>query len=330
MQHPQQLPSRRSILAQAAGGLAALHGMGAQAQPADWPSKPIRMVIPQAPGGGIDILGRLIGPVLADSLRQPVVVENRPGASANIGADNIAHSPADGYSILYGINQIVAFNPHIYPKLTYDPLKDLLPVTQTSTVGFVLTVKNELPVKSVPELIAYAKQNPGKLSFGSWGAGSAHHLGMELFCAKAGVNMVHVPYKQTPVTDVMGGLLDVLLEVTPSIRPFVAENKVRALAYTGSARLPELPNLPTVAETLPGYELISWHGVWLPKGASQTLVDRFNTEFVRIVKSPEIQKKMLELNFTPTATSAADFQKIILADNRKWGEVIRERHIQVD
>ncbi|MES2185867.1 MAG: tripartite tricarboxylate transporter substrate binding protein [Pseudomonadota bacterium] len=322
-------PSRRSLLAQAVGGLCAMQGL-AHAQPADWPSKPIRMVIPQAPGGGIDILGRIVGPLLSDVFRQPVVVENRPGASANIGADNIAHSPPDGYSVLYGINQITSFNPHIYPKLSYDPLNDLVPVTQTSTVGFILVVKNELPVKSVKELVDYAKKNPGKLSYGSWGAGSAHHLGMELFCSKAGVNIVHVPYKQTPVTDVMGGILDVLLEVTPSIRSFVTEGKVRALAYTGATRHPDFPDLPTVAETLPEYELISWHGVWLPKGASQQLVERYNTEFLRIVKRPEIQKKMLELTFTPTGTSAAEFKRIVLRDNQRWGQVIRERNIRMD
>ncbi|WPH12807.1 Bug family tripartite tricarboxylate transporter substrate binding protein [Variovorax paradoxus] len=325
--------NRRSVLARAVGGLCALQGLGmpsAHAQPANWPSRPIRMVIPQGPGGGIDILGRLISPKLAEVLHQPVVVENKPGASANIGANEIAQSQPDGYNVLYGISQIVSFNPHIYPKLSYNPLTDLVPVTQTSTVGFILVVNNNLPVQSVSELVEHARKNPGKLNYGSWGSGSAHHIGMELLCGKAAVNIVHVPYKQAPMTDLMGGNIDMQLEVPPTIRPFIAEGKVRALAYTGTARHPDFPDLPTVAETLPDYELISWHGVWLPKGASQALVDRFNTEFVRIVRSPETQKKMQEFFFTPTGTSAAEFQRVILAENKKWGQVIRERNIRLD
>ncbi len=323
-------PRRRSILTGALGGLCALHGGAAFAQAGGWPSRPIRMIVPQGPGGGIDILARIVGPELSTVFGQPVVVENKAGASANIGADYVARSAPDGYNVLYGINQIVAFNPHIYPKMTYNPLTDLVPVTQTSTVGFILMVANESPVKSVQELVAHAKKSPGKLTYGSWGAGSAHHLGMELFSQMAGVNIVHVPYKQAPITDLMGGSIDVLLEVTAPMRPFISEGKVRALAYTGATRHPEWPNLPTVAETLPGYELISWHGVWLPRGASQQLVDRYNTEFVRIVKKPEIQKKMIDLTFAPTGTSAAEFQQIVLRDNKRWGEVIRERNIKME
>ncbi|WP_156909249.1 Bug family tripartite tricarboxylate transporter substrate binding protein [Ottowia thiooxydans] len=324
---------RRAALTKTVGGLFALQGMGmsmAHAQPANWPSRSIRMVIPQAPGGGIDILGRLVAPRLTDVFNQPVVVENKPGASANIGAADIAKAAPDGYSILYGINQIVTFNPHIYPKLTYNPLTDLVPVTQTSTVGFILVVNNNLPVKSVKDLVEHAKKNPGKLNYGSWGAGSAHHIGMELFCGMGGVKITHVPYKQAPVTDLIGGNIDIQLEVPPSIRSFISEGKVRALAYTGATRHPDFPDLPTVAETLPGYELISWHGVWLPKGASPELVERFNTEFVRIVKTPEINKKMAEFAFTPTGTTSAEFAQIIARDNKKWGQVIRDRDIKMD
>lgn len=322
---------RRKVLVRAVAGLCALQGMGmSRAQPANWPSRPIRMVIPQGAGGGIDILGRLVSPRLSEVFQQPVVVENRPGASANIGAADVANASPDGYSILYGINQIVSFNPHIYPKLTYNPMTDLVPVTQTSTVGFILVVNNALPVKSVKELVDYAQKNPGKLNYGSWGTGSAHHIGMELLCGMAGLKITHVPYKQAPVSDLIGGNLDMQLEVPPSIRSFIADNRVRALAYTGSTRHPDFPDLPTIAETLPGYELISWHGVWLPKGASQQLVERFNAELVRIVKTPEMRKKMAELAFTPTGTTAAEFQQIILRDNKKWGQIIRERDIRMD
>jgi tripartite-type tricarboxylate transporter receptor subunit TctC len=324
------LSGRRAAIAKIVAGVCAANGMGLSHAQAAWPTRPVRMVIPQGPGGGIDILGRLVAPHLAAVFKQPVVVENRPGASANIGAAEVAHSAPDGYTILYGINQIVSFNPHIYSKLTYNPMTDLVPVTQTSTVGFILVVNKDLPIKSVKDLIEHAKKKPGALNYGSWGAGSAHHIGMELLCSRADVKMVHVPYKQAPVSDLMGGSLDMQLEVPPTIRPFIEDGRVRALAYTGLTRHPEFPNLPTIAETLPGYELVSWHGVWLPKGASQQLVDRFNTEYVRIVKLPEIQKRMKELAFTPTGTSAAEFQQIILRDNKKWGQVIRERNITVD
>lgn len=324
---------RRKVLVRAVGGLCGLQGIGmslSNAQPANWPSRPIRMVIPQGPGGGIDILGRLVSPRLSEAFKQPVVVENRPGASANIGAADVANAMPDGYSILYGINQIVSFNPHIYSKLSYNPMTDLVPVTQTSTVGFILVVNNSLPVKSVKELVDYAKKNPGKLNYGSWGNGSAHHIGMELFCGTAGVKITHIPYKTAPVSDLIGGSLDMQLEVPPSIRSFIAEGRVRALAYTGTSRHPDYPDLPTLAETLPGYELISWHGVWLPKGTSQQLVERYNTEFVRIVNTPEIRKRMAELSFTPTGTTAAEFQSIILRDNKKWGQIIRERDIKME
>ncbi|MDO9405080.1 MAG: tripartite tricarboxylate transporter substrate binding protein [Polaromonas sp.] len=321
--------NRRTAIAGTLGSLAALHG-NVHAQGEAWPSRPIRLVVPQGAGGGVDIIARVIAPELSASLKQAVIVDNRPGASANIGGEFVARAAADGYTVLFGINQIVTFNPHIFPKMAYDPMADLVPVTQTSVAGYILTVNNDLPVKTLAEFVAYAKKNPGKLSYGSWGPGSAHHLGTELLSQAAGLDMVHIPYKQSPVTDLIAGNIQVLIEVTAAIRPFVNAGSVRPLAYTGPTRHPAWPNLPTLAETYPGIELTGWHGVWLPRGASPALIERFNTEFVRIVKTPQVQKQIADLTFVATGTTPADFQAIITRENKRWGEVIRSRNIRVE
>lgn len=312
------------------GSLAAAAPLRSQAMEGAWPQRPIKLIIPQGPGGGVDIVGRILGPFLSNALGQPIVVENKAGASANIGAEYVVRSVPDGYTVLFGINQIATMNPHIYPKLSFNPLTDLVPVTQTSTVAYVLTVNNELPIKSLSELVAFAKQNPGKLSYGSYGAGSAHHLLTEMLSGAAGIQMAHIPYKQSPVSDLMAGNIQVLIDASAVLLPYINAGSVRALAYTGAKRHPAFPNLPTLAETYPGFEMVGWHAVWVPKGTPQTIVDRLNAEFRGVVQMPEIRKRLAELSVDSTGTSAEAFKEIINRDYKRWGAVIRDRNIKFD
>ncbi|AWQ07088.1 Bug family tripartite tricarboxylate transporter substrate binding protein [Bordetella bronchiseptica] len=327
---------RRSLLAGAGGLLAgALPALAplralAQAQAPAWPQRPIKLVVPQGPGGGVDIVARLLAPPLGQALGQTVVVENKPGASTNIGAENVVRAAPDGYTVLFGINQTATMNPHIYPNLAFDPLTDLVPVTQTSTVAYVLCVNNELPVRTLDELVAYARQNPGKLSYGTYGAGSAHHLLTEMLSGAAGIQMTQVPYKQPPLTDMMAGRIQVLVDVSAVILPYLRAGSVRPLAYTDARRHPELPDTPTLSETYPELVMVGWHGAWMPKGTPAPIVDRLNAELRQVVQLPEVRQRFAELSIQPTGTSAADFQAIIARDYQRWGAVIRERNIRFE
>ncbi|WP_077002722.1 tripartite tricarboxylate transporter substrate binding protein [Variovorax sp. KK3] len=322
---------RRTLIAGlAAAALPAMAPAIALAQGTAWPQRPIKLIVPQGPGGGVDIVARMLAPLLGEALGQPIVVDNKPGASTNIGAEFVARAAPDGYTVLFGINQTATMNPHIYPKLGFNALTDLVPVTQTSTVAYVLTVNNDLPVKTLAELVDYARKNPGKLSYGSYGAGSAHHLLTEMLSGTAGIQMTQVPYKQPPVTDLISGNIQVLVDVSAVMLPYVKAGSVRGLAYTDAQRHPAFPELPTLSETYPQLVMVGWHGVWVPKGTPQPIVDRLNSEFRRIVQLPEIRKKLADFSVQSTGTSVSEFRDIIARDHQRWGAVIRERNIRID
>lgn len=328
--HPTSRRRRALVAGLAAGALPALAPLAAVAQGAAWPQRPIKLIVPQGPGGGVDIVARMLAPLLGEALGQPIVVDNKPGASTNIGAELVTRAAPDGYTVLFGINQTATMNPHIYPKLSFNALTDLVPVTQTSTVAYVLTVNNDLPMKTLAELVDYAKKNPGKLSYGSYGAGSAHHLLTEMLSGAAGIQMTQVPYKQPPVTDLISGNIQVLVDVSAVMLPYVKAGSVRGLAYTDAQRHPAFPDLPTLSETYPQLVMVGWHGVWVPKGTPQANVDRLNSEFRRIVQLPEIRRKLADFSVQATGTSAAEFRDIIARDHQRWGAVIRERNIRID
>lgn len=294
-----------------------------------WPSRTVKIVIPQGSGGGIDTLARLLVNDLAAALKQPVIVENKPGASGAIGEEFVAHAPPDGYTLLLAANQMVTVAPQLTLHPGFDALADLVPVTQTSkSAGYMLAVTNNLPVRTLAGLVDYAKKNPGKLSFGSYGVGSAHHMSAELLMYRAGIQMVHVPYKQSPSIDLIAGHIQVLFDSQSSLKEFVRAGKVRSLAVTAPVRSPSFPDLPTLAESYPGMEIVAWHGVWATKGTPAPVIERLNRELVRIVNTPEMRKHIADITFESTGTSAQEMEEIILREYKVWAKVIKDTGIK--
>ena len=269
-----------------------------------WPAKPIKYVVPFAAGGTTDILARTISEKLSVALGQPVVVENKPGAGGGLGAAEVAKAAPDGYTIMGGTISTHAINATLYKSLPYDPVKDFAAITLIARVPNMLVINNDIPAKDVAELIALMKANPGKWSFASSGNGTSQHLSGELFKGMAGVDMQHIPYKGSPpaLTDVMGGQVNMTFDNITTAWPLAKGGKLRALAVTTAKRSPVSPEVPTLAESgLPGYEIGSWQGVFAPAGTPPDIVKRLNTEIVKIINSPDVQKKLLELGAEPVA-----------------------------
>ena len=300
-----------------------LHAAPAGAQ--SYPSRPIRLVVPFPPGGTNELLSRIISQRLQEKWGQPVVTENRPGAGGNIGADAVAKSAPDGYALLFGTNTLT-MNPFLVKQMPFDVQKDLAPVAMIATTPFIVVVNNSLPVRSVPELIAYAKANPGKLSFGSPGTGTPHHLGTELFKTTAGVQMVHVPYKGSvqALTDVMTGQLH-LMWVTINVgMPLVSSGKLRAIALGEPQRSSTHQDLATVAETLPGYEVTAWYGVFAPAGTPAAIIDQLSAELVRVFQLPEVKERLAPLGIEITTRNAAELRGVMASDLAKWRKVVAD------
>ena len=288
-----------------------------------YPAKPIRIIVAYPPGGGTDVLARLVGKSLNDSLKQPVVIENRAGANGGIGLDFVAQSPPDGYTLL-----AIAAGP-----LNDDNLKRFSAVTLFAAPAYTLVVNPSVNAGSVKELIALAKAQPGKLAYGSTGGGAASHLSAELFKAMAGIDMLHVPYKGVgnAVTDLLGGQVQVMVAPTQSVMGHVKSGKLRALAVTGAKRSPSAPELPTLAEAgVPGYESVGWFGLMAPAGTPREIVTLLNREINRILQLPEVKARLLELGAEPAATTPQQFLEFILADNAKWDKLVKERGIVVE
>jgi tripartite-type tricarboxylate transporter receptor subunit TctC len=312
-------------------GLAAL-GSAATASLAQtaYPTRPVRIIVPAPAGTGPDIMARLYAEQLGKSLGQPFTVENRAGASGNIGAEFVAKAPADGYTVFYAYNQIPTMNPHLFKKLGYDPLRDLAPVTQTLTTAYVLMGNNDLPAKDLTGVIDYARKNPGKLAYASYGPGTASHLVFELIQDSAKIEMLHVPYKQGMVTDVMGGQVAMLFEPFPSGLPFVKSGKVKALAVTSDKRLAALPDVQAMNEAVPGVNLQGWQGVWVTGGTPPDIIAKLQSELVRITKTPEMQKRITDLSSQPTGSSSQEMAGIIQREHAQWGKVIKAKNITLD
>jgi tripartite-type tricarboxylate transporter receptor subunit TctC len=298
-----------------------------------WPSKPIKWIVPFAPGGTTDILARTIGEKLALALGQPVVIENRPGARGGVGAELTAKSPPDGYTIIGGTISTHAINASLYQKLPYDPVKDFVAITLIARVPNMLVVTSSLPVKDVPELIALLKANPGKYSFASSGNGTSQHLSGELFKAQAGVDMQHIPYKGSPpaLADVVGGQVAMTFDNITTAWPLAKGGKLKALAVTTAKRSSIAPEVPTLAEAgLPGYEIGSWQGVFAPAGTPPDIVRRLNAEIVKIINTPDVQKKLLDLGAEPVANSADEFGAFVKNEVVKWADVVKKSGAKVD
>jgi len=296
-----------------------------------YPNRPVRMVIGSAPGAGVmDIMGRLVGQPLSAGLGQPIVFDNRPGAGGSIATEAVVKSAPDGYTLLT-INVSLAVNSFLYPGLTYDPLKDLLPVTMIHSAPLMLLVHPSVAAKSVKELIAEAKARPGQLNYASGGAGSTPHLAAELFKSIAGIDITHVPYKSGPpaIADLLGGQVAMMVENMPGTMPYVRSGKLRALAVTSSTRSPLAPALPTMSEAgVPGYEVIGWTGVLVPKGTPAEIVTRLHAELARILRTPEMRERMAALGAEPVGNTPEEFGAFIRAEMAQWGRIIKEKGVR--
>jgi len=287
----------------------------------------VRFVVGFTPGGPSDILARALGAKLTDTLGQPVIVENRPGAGGNLAAEVVAKSPADGNTWLLGNNSILATNAALYSRLGYDPAKDFAPVALVGIQPNMLVVHPSVPAHSVAELIAYAKQHPGKLNYASTGAGVASHLSAELFKAMAGVDMVHVPYKgaQPALTDVIAGQCQVMFATSASAIPYVKAGRLRALAVTTAQRSPSLPDLPTVAEAgVPGFESTTWHGVVVPSRTPAPLVERLNRAINAALAQRDLVERLQGLGVEVASGSPQDFAAYIAREIPKWTKVVKD------
>ena len=298
-----------------------------------WPTKPIKYIVPFAAGGTTDILARTISEKLSVALGQPVIVENKPGAGGGVGAAETAKAAPDGYTIMGGTISTHAINATLYSKLSYDPVKDFIPITLIARVPNMLVINNDIPAKNVAELVALMKANPGKWSFASSGNGTSQHLSGELFKGMAGVDMQHIPYKGSPpaLTDVMGGQVNMTFDNITTAWVLAKGGKLRAIAVTTAQRSPIAPDVPTLAESgLPGYEIGSWQGVFAPAGTPPDVVKRLNAEIVKIINTPDVQKKLLDLGAEPVANSSEEFTAFVKTEVVKWGEVVKKSGARVD
>jgi tripartite-type tricarboxylate transporter receptor subunit TctC len=298
-----------------------------------YPSKPIRFVVPYPPGGPLDTVARLVGQRVSESVRQPVIVDNKPGAGGNIGADAVAKSPPDGYTILMGAVATHAINPTLYASIPYDAQKDFIPVTQLASTPNVLVVNPALPVHDLREFIAYAKAHPGQLNFGSGSTGSAGHLAGELFKSLAGVDMTHVPYKGAApaMNDLIGGQIQLMFDNLASSLGQIKAGKVRALAVTTARRTELAPELPTIAESgLPGFDINTWFGIFVPAGTPAPVVQRLHEEFVKALEAPDVRARMLGLGAEPVGSTPEQFAQYIRAEAVKYAKLVKASGAKAD
>lgn len=295
-----------------------------------WPSKPIRIVVGFAAGTPPDIFARLYGDYASKKLGQPVIIDNKPGAAGNLATDTVAKATGDGYTLLYNLSTAFTINPYIYSKLPYDTAKDLTPVATTMRQGLVLIAKPEGGAKTIQELLATAKAKPGTLSHASYGAGSPSHLIVEWFKDETGTQMVHVPYRASPIADIVGGQVDTLMEPIATGYPLISSGKAVALAYSGPTRFAALPNVPTLAEVVPGLSMMSWHGIWAPSATPAAIVNRINAVFVEASRDPELSRRIRELNSEPLGLSRAEMAEAIQRDAGIYSRIVKAKNIRVD
>ncbi len=312
-------PFRLFALAVAVLGLA---GVAAQAQ--DYPTKPVKWVVPYPPGGGTDILARLIGQYLSEHLGQQFIIDNRPGAGNNIGTEVVVNSPPDGYTLLL-VNPANGINATLYKKLPFNVLRDIAPVAGITRVPNVMEVNPNFPAKTVAEFITYGKANPGKINMASSGNGTSVHLSGELFMAMTGVKMTHVPYRGAgpALTDLIGGTTDVLFDNMPSSIEFIKSGKLRALAVTTETRNEALPDVPVVADTVPGYEASAWFGIGAPKGTPANIVGKINKSVNDALADPKMKVRLADLGGIPMGGTPADFGKVMTSETAKWEKAVK-------
>jgi len=292
-----------------------------------YPSKPVKIVVPFAAGGATDVIARQLAQKLTEAWGQSVVVENRAGAGGNIGADAVAKSPPDGYTLLMTSGSIVTANQHIYKNMGFDPAKDLVPVTNVASGPQIIVVTNSLPVKDLKEFFAYAKANPGKVNFGSAGVGTQTHLAGENLAHAAGLDLTHVPYKgeAAAMTDLMGGQIQMVPANFAAALPHIQGGRIKALAVTSRARHSQLPDVPAAAEFLPGFENDGWWGLMVPTGTPREIIDRIQRDSAKILTSDDFKAKFAQQGMAPVANTPAELAAAIRAETLRWEKVIKER-----
>jgi tripartite-type tricarboxylate transporter receptor subunit TctC len=295
-----------------------------------WPEKPVRVVVPFAAGVSPDVVTRIISEPLGRALGQPIVIDNRAGAAGIIGAEVAARSPGDGYTLFMAVNSIMGVNPNVYTKLPYDTFRDFAPVTQVALVPYVLITGPSQPDASLKDLIARAKARPGSVDYGSLGIGSGPHVVMEMMNNMAGVRMVHVPYKGSPLADVMAGQMPLAFEPATTAIPLVKSGKLRALAITSRKRNAALPDVPAVAELLPGYDGDGWQGFYVPAATPPEVVQRLNTEIVAVLRTADVQRKLVDIGLQPVGSTIDEFARVSRDEFAKWGKIAKANNIRIE
>ena len=325
-------PRKPSCLAALAVGIATVLGTaGAAAQ--SFPNKPVRIVVPQTPGGASDALARIIGQKLSERWGQPVVVDNKAGAGGNVGTDYVAKSPADGYTLLMSYVGTQAINGSVYKSLTYEPFKDFAPVATLATVPFALVVNQNFPVRTAGEMLAYAKTHPGAVNFGSAGNGSLNHLLGEMVNMNQGIKLVHVPYKGAAgaLTDTISGQIQMTFTSLPSVAGHIRGDRLRAIAVTGSRRSATFPNLPTFIEAgIAGLELSPWFGLLAPAGTPEAVVKKINADIADLLRDKDVLDKFAGLGADPYVTQPEQFGRILQDDIQKWAQVVKASGARID
>ncbi len=320
----------RSIRMLLVSGFAVFAGL-APACALEWPTRPIKWVVSYPAGGATDITARLMGQWLTERLGQPIIIENRGGGGNNIGTEIAVNSPSDGYT-LFLVNPANTINTTLYKKLSFDFLRDMVPVATIIRLPNVMVVNVDVPATTVAEFIAWAKKNPGKINMASSGHGTMVHISGELFKTMTGVQMLHVPYRGSApaLTDLIGGQVHVDFDNLPASMQHIKSGKIRALAVTTAERLPMLPDVPTVAETVPGYEASSFYGVAVPKGTPREIVERLNKEINAALADPKMRARFLEVGGIPYPTTPAEYAKILADETAKWAKIIKEANITLE
>jgi len=314
------------------GALAVVAALGAPAGAQSWPSKQVNFIVPFSAGGTTDLFGRLLANHMQQKFGKPFIVENRAGAGGNLGAAAVAKAAPDGYTFLVGTVSTHAINPFLYSKLPYDTVKDFQPVSLIARLPNILVVHPSLPANNVAELIAHLKANPDKLSYGSSGAGTSIHLAAELFKIKTGTTMTHVPFRSSGdiMNNLTGGHINLAFDNITLAWPQVKAGRLRALAVSSTARSEIAPDVPTVAETIPGFDATSWHGVFAPAGTPKPIVDAMAAEMKRILELPDVKEKLFELGAVASPMTPEDFAKFIDTERAKWAEVVKASGAKLD
>lgn len=311
----------------------AAQGVARPALAADWPTKPLRLIVPYAPGGGADAVARILARHVGDSIGQSIIVENRGGAGSIIGTDMVAKAEPDGYTLLLGQSGPISINPAVYKTLPYDPAKDLVAITMTNSYPYVLVINSKLPATTLKEFVELGKSKPGSMNYGTTGVGAANHLMSELFCDKAGVKMTHIPYRGTAlaVADLVAGQVTMVFGDPVSVLPHMKAGTLRAVAVTSPQRSPVAPEVPTMAESgYPGVEAVAWHGILAPARTPQPVIDRLNAEIVKALQNPEIKDVLSKQAMQPVGNSQAQFNAFLKKDIAMWKEVAAAAKVSVE